>query len=176
MVYGNEKETGDGIKRAFDEGICTREDLFVTSKLWNTYHKQEHVEPACRRSLEDLGLDYVDLYEMHFPISLKYVPFDEMLNGRSWEHDPKNGVRLTEEPCTLAETWAAMEDLVDKDLCKAIGLANMGTTTVRDICFGARIQPAVLQVEIHPYSMQENLVRMCQERNIQVTAYSSLGA
>lgn len=99
-----------------------------------------------------------------------------MPNGREWEYDPKNGVRMTEEPCPLHETWGAMEELVDKGLTKAIGVSNMGTTAVRDICSYARIQPAVLQVEIHPYNVQANLVRMCQDRGIQVTAYSSFGA
>jgi diketogulonate reductase-like aldo/keto reductase len=111
MVYGNEKEAGAGIKKAIDEGIVKREDLFVTSKLWNTYHKKEHVEPAIKKTLEDLGLDYVDLYLIHFPVSLKFVPFEDMPNGREWEFDPANGVRMTEEPCPLSETWAAMEEL-----------------------------------------------------------------
>lgn len=75
--YGNEKEVGEGIAIAIKEGICAREDLWVTSKLWCTYMAAEHVEPACRRTLSDLGLDYVDLYLVHFPISIKFVPFEK---------------------------------------------------------------------------------------------------
>ena len=74
--YGNEKEVGLGIKRAIEEGLVTREDLWVTSKLWNTYHRYEHVLPACQKSLDDLGLTYLDLYLIHFPIAQRFVPFE----------------------------------------------------------------------------------------------------
>ena len=74
--YGNEKEVGDGIKKALDAGLCKREDLFLVSKLWHTFHRPEHVEEGCRKTLEDLGVDYLDLYLIHFPIALKYVPID----------------------------------------------------------------------------------------------------
>ena len=77
-------KVGEGIRRSLKAGVCRREDLFVTSKLWNTYHAQQHVEPACRRSLEDLGLDYLDLYLVHFPISLQYVPFSSLYPPR-WD-------------------------------------------------------------------------------------------
>lgn len=75
--YGNEPAVGAALKRLFDEGVCTREELWITSKLWNTYHAREHVLPACQRTLDDLGLDYLDLYLIHFPIALKFVPFEE---------------------------------------------------------------------------------------------------
>lgn len=91
--YGNEKEAGQGIKKALDEGVTTREDLFVTSKLWNTYHKKEHVKAACKKTLEDLGLDYLDLYLIHFPISLKFVPFEKRYPP-GWDFDPDNGVKM----------------------------------------------------------------------------------
>ena len=74
--YGNEKEVGDGIKKALDAGLCKREDLFLVSKLWHTFHRPEHVEEGCRKTLTDLGVDYLDLYLIHFPIALKYVPID----------------------------------------------------------------------------------------------------
>lgn len=85
--YGNEKECGQGIKRAIDEGLVKREDLWITSKLWNTYHRKEHVKAACKKSLEDLGLEYLDLYLIHFPIPLKFVPF-ETRYPPEWSHDP----------------------------------------------------------------------------------------
>ena len=86
--YGNEKEVGEGIKKAIDAGLVKREDLWVTSKLWNTYHEPQHVIPACKKSLNDLGLDYLDLYLIHFPISLKYVPFD-VRYPPEWFHTPE---------------------------------------------------------------------------------------
>ena len=88
--YGNEVEVGLGIARAIDEGLVTREDLWITSKLWNTYHAPEHVEPAIRRTLSDLGVEYVDLYLIHFPISLRYVPFEERYPPE-WLFDPEAG-------------------------------------------------------------------------------------
>jgi len=86
-LYGNEKECGAGIKKAIDEGIIKREDLFVTSKLWNTNHRKEHVKMACKKSLSDLGLEVLDLYLIHFPISLKHVPFETRYPAE-WIHDP----------------------------------------------------------------------------------------
>lgn len=148
----------------------------MTSKLWNTFHKKEHVKLACKKSLADLGLDYLDLYLIHFPISLAFVPI-ETRYPPGWEHDPAKPLEgMKEDPTPLAETWAAMEELVEEGLVKHIGLSNMGTSLIRDICSYAKIKPAVLQIEIHPYNVQDSLVRYCQEQGIQVTAYSSFGA
>lgn len=83
--YGNEKQAGEGITKAIADGLVKREDMWITSKLWNTYHRKEHVEDACRRSLADLGVEYLDLYLVHFPISLKFVPFDNMYPPE-WVH------------------------------------------------------------------------------------------
>ena len=94
--YANEKETGEGIKKAIDEGVVTRQELFVTSKLWNTYHRKEYVKAACMKTLEDLGLEYLDLYLIHFPISLKFVPFEERYPPE-WIHDPKSANPRMEE-------------------------------------------------------------------------------
>ena len=103
--YGNEKECGEGIKKAIDEGIVTRKDLWVTSKLWNTYHRKEHVKMACKKTLEDLGLEYLDLYLIHFPISLKFVPF-EARYPPEWIHDPKSSdPRMEEDLVPMQETW-----------------------------------------------------------------------
>ena len=103
--YGNEKECGDGIKKAIDEGIVTRKDLWVTSKLWNTFHRKEHVKMACKKSLEDLGVEYLDLYLIHFPIALKFVPFEERYPPE-WVHDPKSSdPRMEEDQVPIQETW-----------------------------------------------------------------------
>jgi D-xylose reductase len=174
--YGNEKEVGAGIARAVREGLVTREELWITSKLWNTYHAPEHVEAACRKSLDDLGLEYLDLYLIHFPISLKFVPF-ETRYPPEWVHDPaalKPCMEFAQVP--MHRTWAAMEELVLKGLVRNIGACNFNTQTMRDILSYARIPPAVLQVEIHPYNGQELLVRFCKEEGIVVTAFSPLGS
>jgi D-xylose reductase len=93
--YGNEKEVGQGIKQAIDEGLVKREDLFVVSKLWNTFHRPEHVEPAIKRTLSDLGLEYLDLYIIHFPIHLKYVD-PEVRYPPEWVHDPESEKKCLE--------------------------------------------------------------------------------
>ena len=103
--YGNEKECGEGIKKAIDEGLVTRKDLWVTSKLWNTFHRKEHVKMACKKTLEDLGVEYLDLYLIHFPISLKFVPF-ETRYPPEWVHDPSSSdPRMEEDLVPMQETW-----------------------------------------------------------------------
>ena len=174
--YGNEAEVGDGIRAAISEGLVTREELWVTSKLWNTYHASEHIEPACRRTLDDLGLDYVDLYLVHFPISLKFVPF-ETRYPPEWVHDPDAPEpRMELEKVPFCETWKGMEALQRRGLAKNIGVCNMNTAGLRDLLSYADIPPAVLQVELHPYLQQPKLIRFAEENGIQVTGFSPLGA
>ena len=174
--YGNEKEVGIGIRRAIEEGLCTREELWVTSKLWNTFHAKEHVRPALERTLEDLGLDYLDLYLVHFPIALAHVPF-ETRYPPEWVHDPGAEVpTMRESNVPLEETWHAMEALFARELVHAIGVCNYNVALLRDLLNYARIPPAVLQVESHPYLAQERLLRFCREQDVAVTAYSPLGA
>jgi hypothetical protein len=123
--YGNEVEVGQGVKRAIDEGVCTRAELWITSKLWNTYHAQEHVKAACQKSLSDMGVDYFDLYLIHFPISQKFVPF-ETRYPPEWIHDPTaENPKIELAPVPYAQTWAGMESLVDEGLVKNIGVANL---------------------------------------------------
>lgn len=174
--YGNEKQVGEGIARALADGLCAREDLWITSKLWNTYHRKEHVQAACERSLSDLGLDYFDLYLVHFPIALQYVDFDQRYPPE-WIYDPN-----AENPCMaldsvpLNETWAAMEELVEIKLARKIGICNYTAVLLHDLMSYARIKPAMLQIESHPYLTQEALIRTAQSYNIAVTAFSPLGA
>ena len=174
--YGNEAEAGVGIEQALAAGYCRREDLWVTSKLWNTFHEPKHVRPALERTLRDLRLDYLDCYLVHFPIALAYVS-PETRYPPGWFFDPDAdmpGMQPARVP--LADTWGAMEDLVDAGLVRRIGVCNYGVSLLRDLQATARIQPAVLQVELHPRLAQEKLLRYCRETGIAVTAFSPLGA
>jgi len=174
--YGNEKEVGEGIARAIKEGICTREDLWVTSKLWNTYHRPEHVEAAFRRSLNDLGLEYMDLYLIHFPISLKFVPFEKRYPP-GWTFDPDSSdPKMEMESVSTRETWEAMEALVAGGCCRNIGVANFNCQHLRDLLSYAKIRPICNQVELHPYLQQEKLLRFCNENKIPLVGFSPLGA
>lgn len=174
--YGNEAEVGDGLAQAVRSGACRREDVWVTSKLWNTFHAAEHVRPAVERSLRDLKLEYLDLYLMHFPIALKYVPFDERYPP-GWFHDPnaqRPRMELVHVP--IHETWGAMQQLVRDGLVRNIGVCNFTCALLRDLLSYAEIPPAVLQVELHPLLTQAKLLRFCQQQQIAVTAFSPLGA
>ena len=174
--YANEGQTGEGLARAMGEGLVTRDDLWITSKLWNTFHAPEHVEMACRKTLDDLQLHYLDLYLIHFPIALEFVPV-ETRYPPEWLHDPdaaKPVMKLA--PIPLHQTWAAMEALVDAGLVKNIGVCNYNSALIHDLMTYARIKPAMLQIEAHPYLTQEKLIRCAQGYGIDVTAFSPLGA
>lgn len=174
--YGNEAEAGAGIRRALSAGLCRRDDLWITSKLWNTFHAPGHVRPACERTLRDLGVDHLDLYLVHFPIALEYVAPDVRYPpGWFFEPDaPRPGMRPARVP--LADTWGAMEELVRAGLVRTIGVCNYGVSLLRDLLAYARVRPTVLQVELHPYLTQEKLLRFCRDEGITVTAFSPLGA
>jgi diketogulonate reductase-like aldo/keto reductase len=175
--YGNEVEVGRGINQAIHEGVVTREDLWITSKLWNTYHRYEHVLPAAQKSLTDLGLEYFDLYLIHFPIPLKFVPF-ETRYPPEWIHDPTAAVPRIEmdDQAPNHLTWKGMEELVDRGLARNIGVCNFNVQHIIDLLSYARIRPFSNQVELHPYLPQTALVKFCQDRNIHVTAYSPLAS
>lgn len=174
--YGNEKQVGEGIKRAIEDGLCTRQELWVTSKLWNTYHAKEHVKPALERTLSDLQLDYLDLYLIHFPIAQPYVDFDDRYPPE-WITDPAADNPCMElAPVPLYETWQAMEALHEQGLAKEIGICNYNTGLLHDLMSYAKVKPSVLQVESHPYLTQERLMRLASQYDIQVTAFSPLGA
>lgn len=174
--YGNEAEVGAGIRRALQQKLCTREELWITSKLWNTFHRPEHVGPACERSLADLGVEQLDLYLIHFPISLKYVDFAERYPPE-WFHDPAAATpRMEIDPVPLADTWRAMEDLVTRGLVKHIGVCNYNSALLHDLIAYASTKPAMLQIESHPYLTQERLIALAAHYGISVTAFSPLAA
>jgi len=169
--YGNEKEVGEGVRRAINDGLVKREELFITSKLWNTFHAKEHVKPLIKKQLGIWGIDYFDLFLVHFPIALKYVDPSHRYPPEWFGDDGK--VHLQDTP--MQETWTAMEELVDEGLTKNIGISNCQGSLLLDILRYARIKPQVLQVELHPYLTQEPLVKLTKELGIALTAYSSFG-
>ena len=174
--YANEVETGEGLKLAFNDRLVSRDDLWITSKLWNTFHHPGHVETACRKSLSDLGLEYLDLYLIHFPIALEYVDF-ETRYPPEWLFDPDADtpeMRLASVP--LHETWAAMEKLVEKGLVKQIGVCNYNSALIHDLMAYATIKPSMLQIEAHPYLTQEKLIRLAKQYDMNVTAFSPLAS
>jgi len=169
--YGNEKEAGEGVRRAISEGIVKREDLFITSKLWNTFHAKDHVTKITKMQLGLWGIDYFDLFLVHFPIALQYVDPSHRYPPE-WFGD-NGAVHLQNTP--MSETWGAMEDLVTAGLAKNIGLSNCQGSLILDVLRYAKYEPQVLQVELHPYLSQEALVQLCKTLGIAVTAYSSFG-
>jgi diketogulonate reductase-like aldo/keto reductase len=174
--YGNEAEVGAGLEKVLKSGGVRREQLWVTSKLWNTNHAATHVREACERSLRDLRIDYLDLYLIHFPIALEYIPPAKRYPA-GWFHDPDApSPKMKPARVPISETWQAMEELLTAGLVKNIGVSNFGTSLIRDLLAYAKQPPAVLQVEMHPYLVQEKLVRFCHQEKIAVTAFSPLGS
>jgi D-xylose reductase len=174
--YGNEADVGNGIAQIEKQQLCKREDLWVTSKLWNTYHRPEHVKMAAQRSLRDLKLDYLDLYLIHFPIASQFIPFETRYPA-GWFADPNaTSPRMVTDSVPIRETWQAMEELVDAGLVRTIGVSNFGVSLIRDLRTQCRIPPSVLQIESHPYLVQAKLLRYCSESSMAVTAFSPLGA
>ncbi|XP_059488021.1 aldo-keto reductase family 1 member B1-like [Neocloeon triangulifer] len=166
-VYGNEQEVGQGIGQKIKEGVCTREELFITSKLWNTFHRPDLVLPACKQTLKDLGLEYLDLYLIHWPVGYK--------EGESKFPADADGNTLFSE-VDYVDTWPEMEKLVESGLVKSIGISNFNSEQIERVLKVAKIKPAVLQVECHPYLNQKKLMAFCKERKIAITAYSPLGS
>ena len=174
--YGNEVEVGQGITRALADGLCLREELTITSKLWNTYHSPEHVKPALEKILADLNLDYLDSFLIHFPIAQAFVPFEERYPPE-WFYDPdvdNPTMKLAQVP--LSDTWRAMEQLVQQGLVKRIGVCNYNSGLLHDLMSYATIKPAELQIESHPYLTQEPLIRLAKNYGMAVTAFSPFGA
>ena len=165
--YRNEEAVGDAMQAAFKAGTIRREDVFVTTKLWNTNHRPERVKPAFEASLRRLRLDYVDCYLIHTPFAFR--PGDEQ--------DPRDehGQVIYDRGVTLIETWQALERLVDDGRCKAIGLSDVTLERVREVTEVARIKPAVVQVESHLYLPEWELLDFCREHGIVLLAFAALG-
>jgi alcohol dehydrogenase (NADP+) len=165
--YRNEPEIGEALQVGLAAAGLAREDIFVTTKLWNSNHRPERVEPAFEASLERLRLKYLDLYLIHTPFA--FQPGDDQ--------DPRdqNGNVLYDTGVTLLDTWRAMETLVDHGKCRAIGLSDIGLNELLPIYESARIKPAVVQVEAHPYLPETELLEFCKEKGIVLLAFAPLG-
>jgi alcohol dehydrogenase (NADP+) len=165
--YGNEREVGKALQEGLAAAGIGREDIFVTTKVWNTNHRPERVQPAFDASLDRLGLKYLDLYLIHAPYA--FQPGDNP--------DPRDqdGNVLYDREVTLFDTWKAMETLVDLGKCGAIGFSDVTLEILKPIYESARIKPAVVQVESHPYLPETELLQFCNENGILFLAFAPLG-
>jgi diketogulonate reductase-like aldo/keto reductase len=165
--YRNEEMVGVAIQEVLKEGKVRREDIFITTKLWNNNHRPERVGPAFEASRRRLQLDYIDCYLVHTPFA--FQPGDEQ--------DPRDeqGQVIYDSGVTLIETWRAMELLVDEGKCKSIGLSDITLTAVQEIVAAARIKPAVVEVESHPYLPEWELLEFCKQHGIILLAFAALG-
>ncbi len=165
--YRNEREVGEALQVGLPAAGIAREDIFVTTKLWNSNHRPERVEPAFEASLDRLRLRYLDLYLIHTPFA--FQPGDEQ--------DPRdqNGNVIYDKGVTLLDTWRAMESLVDHGKCRAIGVSDIGLNELLPLYESARIKPAAVQIESHPYLPETELLEFCMEKGIVFLAFAPLG-
>ncbi|ODV91315.1 hypothetical protein CANCADRAFT_57596 [Tortispora caseinolytica NRRL Y-17796] len=167
VAYQNEKDVGAGIKAAIDAGVVKREDLFVTTKLWSVHHRNP--QKAIERSLEALGLDYVDLYLMHWPVALQD-------NGKDLMPTLPDGRRAFDPDRHFVDTWKDLEKVYKSGKARAIGVSNCSIPYLEELLASATVVPAANQVELHPYLPQTELVDFCLSKGILPEAYSPLGA
>ncbi len=165
--YKNERSVGEALQEGLTTGGIAREDLFITTKLWNTNHRPERVEPAFEGSLDRLGLNYIDLYLIHTPFAFK--------PGNDQDPRDENGNVIYDKGVTLLDTWRALERLVDQGRCRAIGLADVSLNELVPIYEAARIKPAAVQIESHPYLPETELLEFCKEKGIVFLAFAPLG-
>ncbi len=165
--YRNEEQVGEAIREALQAGSLTRDDLFITTKLWNNNHRPERVQRAFEASCDRLQLDYVDLYLIHTPYAFR--------PGDNQDPRDQNDNVIYDEGVALMDTWRAMENLVDGGKCKAIGLSDVSLDQLRTVFEPARIKPAVIQVESHPYLPQTEILEFCNSNGLVMLAFAPLG-
>ncbi|CAO1368446.1 unnamed protein product [Diamesa serratosioi] len=167
-MYKNEKQIGDAIREEISAGKIKRSEICVVSKLWNIFHDPENVEKTCRKSLENLGMDYIDIYLMHYPIGYEYSESEDLI-----PKDSAGNIKFSD--VDYVSTWKAMEDLVTLGLVKNIGVSNFNSEQLERLLNNSTIKPVVLQVECNTGINQKNLIKFCKERDIYVQAYSPMG-
>jgi len=168
FLYQNEREVGRAIQGKIADGAVRREDIFIVTKLWNTHHEPDKVEQACRVSCDNLGLDYIDLYLMHYPTGfVEREPFEFCPQDADGKH--------VHSDVDYVDTWKAMEHLVDIGLARSIGISNFNSQQIDRLLANCRIKPVNNQIEVSPQINQKGLINFCNERKIVVTAYCPLG-
>ncbi|MFH0782688.1 MAG: aldo/keto reductase [Pseudomonadota bacterium] len=165
-IYMNELEVGTALKAALQSSEVKREELWITSKLWNNAHAQKHVRPALEKSLRELQVDYLDLFLIHWPVHFQA----NVMFPRSPDEF------IAPDAIPIGETWQAMERLVEKGLCRFIGVCNFNLGRLQELKRQARIQPLMNQIELHPYLQQEEMLKYCQANGTMLTAYAPLGS
>jgi len=165
-IYGNEAEIGAALAELFSRGEIQRDELWITSKLWNDAHHPTHVKPTLQKTLADLQLDYLDLYLVHWPVAFRH--------GVLYPEQTSDTVPLSEIP--LHDTWRAMQDVHQQGLARHIGVANFTRTKLQPLLEQGGQTPEVNQIELHPYLQQWPMLEFCQRHNIVLTGYAPLGS
>ncbi|CAK8693840.1 unnamed protein product [Clavelina lepadiformis] len=169
-VYGNEKQVGEAIQAKIKDGSVTREELFITGKLWSSFSRPEHMEKAIDRSLRNMQMDYFDLYLIHWPIPLVHCGFEKLIPL------DQTGKKIIDKDANYVKTWKAMKHFVESGKARAVGVSNFNSIQISRLLRESDVIPAVNQIEVHPYLNQEKLIAFCHDREVVVTGYCCMGS